>query len=115
MTKADFSARLLGIATLGASWGVCLWLRELMPETPNEPTALQAVLVLASFALTLAGLLLILKGGKMLHWPGPARRDVRTYRPDTLSALSLIDERAARADALTRRALRASLEKKTRR
>jgi len=112
MTGRDLAARLLGVATLGASWSVCLWLRALMPEAPAEPTLLQAVLVLASFALTLAGLLLMLKGERLLRSPGPPHRSAQGRRPDSLSALSLIDDRAARADMLTRRALRNGRERK---
>ncbi len=55
MTLRDLAARLLGAACLGASWGACLWLRDLMNDPPREPTLLQAALGVASFVLTLAG------------------------------------------------------------
>lgn len=120
MNTRHMLARLAGVATLGASWGVCLWLRALMADAPNEPTLLQAGLVLASFVLTALGLVLILKGGRILPGPMPAQKAQRAHRrsgmarPDTLAALSLIDERAGRADGLTRRALRARRENKKR-
>ncbi len=121
MSKRDWAARLLGTASLGASWAACLWLRSDMPTTPNEPTVLQALLVLASFVLTLVGLLLILHGAWILRWPGP-RQPVRGAlprtarpKPGSLSAMSLADDRAARADALTRRAIMSSVERRPRR
>lgn len=117
MTGRDWVARLLGVASLGASWGICLWLRADMPTTPNEPTALQALLVLSSFVLTSIGLLLILHGSWLLRWPGPRQRvrgalpRTTRPRPGSLSAISLADDRAARVDALTRRSIMARMER----
>ena len=119
MKARDLAARLAGIACLGASWGACLWLRAEMAGPPHDPTLIEAGLVLASFVLTAAGLLLVLNGARMLQSPGPARRDDAVpspaiTRPDALSALSLIDDRAARVDALTRRVIRAGAERERR-
>ncbi len=118
MKARDLAARLAGVACLGASWGTCLWLRAKMLGPPHDPTLIEAVLVLASFVLTAVGLLLVLNGARMLQWPGPARADDAVppviRRPDSLAALSLIDERAGRADALTRRAIRTEAERKGR-
>jgi hypothetical protein len=119
MKARDLMARLAGVACLGASWGACLWLRAKMLGPPHDPTLIEAGLVLASFVLTAIGLLLVLNGARMLQWPGPARTDDAApppaiARPDALAALSLIDERAGRVDALTRRAIRTGAERKGR-
>ena len=106
MTRRDLLARLTGGVSLGASWGVCLWLRALMTDGPDEPGLLQAALVLASFVLTLVGLVLLLGGEKVVKSPGPASNVRFDGEPDPLARLSLADERAARADLLTRRVLR---------
>ena len=114
MSRRDLCARSTGAASLAASWGVCLWLRSLMLRPGNEPSLLQAGLVLASFVLTLVGLLLLLNGARMLRSPGPARKQAalppRTITgataPDPLAKVSLADDRAARVDGLTRRAIR---------
>jgi hypothetical protein len=107
MSGRDWAARLLGAACLGASWGSCLWLRTLMAGEPHDPTIGEAALVLASFLLTLTGLLLLLNGARMLRWPGPLPIERGGADPDALASVSLRDERAARADGLTRRAMRA--------
>lgn len=115
MTMRNLAARGLGAACFAASWGICLWLRAVMAGPPQEPTLLQAALVLTSFVLSLVGLLLMLNGARMLRWPGPSQpvRDTRTPEPGSISALSLADERAARVDALTRRAIAARAGRKS--
>lgn len=111
MTRRDVAARTIGAASLAASWGTCLWLRALMGEPPREPTLLQAALVLASFVLSLVGLLLVLNGARMLRSPGAARKEggapvAPVSNPDPLAKMSLADDGAGRADGLTRRAMR---------
>lgn len=107
MTMRDLAARILGAVCFAASWGICLWLRTVMAGPPQEPTLLQVALVLASFVLSLVGLLLVLNGAKMLRWPGPSQavRDATLAKRGALPALSPADDRAARVDALTRRAI----------
>lgn len=73
MTCRDLAARMLGAVTLATSWAICLWLRTVMLRPGNQPGLLEAALVLASFVLTLVGLLLLLNGARMLRHPGPAQ------------------------------------------
>ncbi|WP_404712741.1 hypothetical protein [Sphingomonas sp. MMS24-J13] len=114
MSGRDLIARAIGGMCVAASWGVCLWLRAIMPEPPQGATLLQVGLVLASFVLSLIGLLLILNGAKLLRWPAPSQpvHGARTPKPGSLSALSLADDRAARVDALTRRAIVSRMERR---
>ncbi|HMI18901.1 MAG TPA: hypothetical protein VK533_05100 [Sphingomonas sp.] len=109
MTRRDLAMRLAGVATIGAAWGACLWLRGSMLGPPHDPTMLEFLLVLASFVLTLVGGLLILNGEKLIG-PRPPR-DVtpfpeRTNHWDRQSAGPLADDRAMLADILARRATR---------
>jgi hypothetical protein len=108
MTRRDILARGAGVVAMAAGGGACLWLRALMQGPPHEPSLLEAALVLASFLLTLGGVLLLLNGESWVH-DGHVRRrpgrdlSARRYR---VHALDHADDRARLADVLARRAAR---------
>jgi hypothetical protein len=73
MTARNIIARLGGLISIGAGCGTSLWLRVIMPGAPQEPTLLQFTLVIASFVLTLGGILFVLNGDTLLARRGGAQ------------------------------------------
>ncbi len=111
MTMRDLSIRLAGVGTIGAGWGACQWLRALMLGPPHDPSALEFLLVLLSFVLTLAGALLVLNGEKLLRRRPSDAGSVtpfpdRSSRWDRQPSGPFADDRAMLADVLARRASR---------
>ncbi len=109
MTTRDLAPRLAGVAVLGAAWGACLWLRELMPQAPRDPTLLQLMLLLASFALTSLGLLLLFKGEHLFgprrsgHGPRGLPTARRRLKNGPRSIDGFADDRTVLADMLVER------------
>ena len=100
MTRRDCLIRLSGLAAIGAGGGVSLWLRALMLGPPHDPTLLEFVLILASFAFALGGAVLLLNGAKLFgarHIPAANHWHDQTIGP-------LGDDRAMLADVLARKA-----------
>jgi hypothetical protein len=105
MNRDDLTIRVSGMLTMGAGWGACFWLRALTGGPPHDPTLLEFGLVLASFVLTLGGLVALL-GGSRLVTNSPHEQPYRTGRGHRSVDLRRADERAMIADVLTRRGAR---------
>ena len=61
-TWRDLAVRAGGLVVIAGSVGACLWARALMLGAPHEPTLGEAALVLASFVLSITGLVMVLMG-----------------------------------------------------
>ena len=100
MTRRDCLIRLGGLAAIATGGGASLWLRTLMLGPPHDPTLLEFLLILASFAFALGGAVLLLNGAKLFGTTSdhPANH----WHDQTIGPLA--DDRARLADMLARKA-----------
>ena len=109
MTARNITMRLGGLAAIAAGCGATLWLRAIMPNAPQDPTLLQAGLVVASFVLTLGGIVCLLNGGMPFGSRAGRRRSRRSASgepvgPDSAAAEYGGEDRQILARLLARRA-----------